>query len=57
MGSCQIEMFATEDAVAYLKLQHLLAPDGTERKTKFGTLVYLQEIRTQNLLVVPTRLT
>jgi len=57
VGSCQIEMFATEDAVAYLKLQHLLAPDGTERKTKFGTLVYLQEIRTQNLLVVPTRLT
>ena len=50
-------MSATEEAVAYSKLHHLLAPDGTERKTKFGSLGYLQEIRTQNLLVVTTRLT
>ena len=33
-GNCQLEMIATEVAVAYLKLQYLRAPDGTERKTR-----------------------
>jgi hypothetical protein len=52
-GRFQIEMFAIENDVTYLNLQNLLAPDGTGRKTKVGSLEYLQEIRTQNLLVVP----
>jgi len=33
-GNCQLEMIATEVAVAYLKLQHLSTPDGTQRKTR-----------------------
>ena len=31
-------MIETEEAVAYLKLQHLHAPDGTERKTRIWIL-------------------
>lgn len=33
-GNYQIEIIATEEAVAYLKLQHLRTSDGTEGNEK-----------------------
>jgi hypothetical protein len=35
-GNCQLEMTATEEAMVYLELQYLHAPNGIQRKTRIG---------------------